>query len=64
MILLQVNLAFGDEHEIVSQGCYKIEIISILAWSSTLDIGHYCWLRGLIHQLPLNNKANYLVCTI
>jgi hypothetical protein len=27
-------------------------------------IGHYCWLRGPIYQLPFNNKMDYLVRTI
>jgi hypothetical protein len=31
--LLQVNLAFNDEPEIVYEGFYKIENIFIFAWS-------------------------------
>ncbi len=49
VILLQINPAFGDEPETVCEGCYKIEYISIFAWSSILDIGHYRWLCSLIH---------------
>jgi hypothetical protein len=64
VILLQVNPTFGDEPEIVCEGCYKIEGTSIFAWSSIPDVGHYRWLRGRIHQLPPNNKIDYLVRTI
>jgi len=39
VILLQVNLAFGDEPEIVCKGCYEIKDTSIFAWSSIPDIG-------------------------
>jgi hypothetical protein len=48
VILLQVNLAFGDEPETVYEGCYEIENTSIFAWSSILGVGHYCWLRDPI----------------
>jgi hypothetical protein len=48
MILLQVDLAFGDELEIVCEGCYEIKNTSIFAWSSIPGIGHYRWLRGPI----------------
>ncbi len=64
MILLQANLAFDDEFEIVCEGCYKTEDISIFTWFSVPGIGHYRWLRGLIHQLPANSKTDYLVRTI
>jgi hypothetical protein len=64
VILLQVNFAFGDELEIVYEGCYEIENTSIFAWFSILGIGHYRWLCGLIHRLPLNSKAVYLIHTI
>jgi hypothetical protein len=29
-----------------------------------VSVGHYCWLHNLIHQLPPNNKADYLVHNI
>ncbi len=48
VILLQVDLASGDESKIVYEGCYEIEDISIFAWFSILGIGHYRWLCGLI----------------
>ncbi len=64
MILLQVDLASGDEPEIVCEGCYEIEDTSIFVWSSVPGVGHYCWLHGLIHRLPPNSKADYLVRTI
>jgi len=41
MILLQIDLASGDEPEIVCEGCYKIKNTFIFAWSSIPDIAHY-----------------------
>jgi hypothetical protein len=64
VILLQIDPAFGDEPKTVSEGFYKIEDISIFAWSSILDIRHYHWLCGLICRLPPNSKADYLIRTI
>jgi hypothetical protein len=64
VILLQVDLASGDEPETVYEGCYETEDISIFAWSSIPDIGHYRWLRGPIRRLPPNSKADYLVRTV
>jgi hypothetical protein len=64
VILLQVDLAFGDKPETVCEGCYETKDTSIFTWSSIFGIGHYCWLCGPIHQLPSNSKANYLVRTI
>jgi hypothetical protein len=64
VILLQVDPASGDEPETVCEGCYDIEDTSIFAWSSIPSVGHYCWLRGSIRQLPPNSKADYLVHTI
>jgi hypothetical protein len=64
VILLQIDPAFGDEPEIVYENCYKIEDNSIFTWSSIPDIGHYHWLHGLIHRLPLNSKVDYLVHVI
>jgi hypothetical protein len=64
VILLQVDLASGDEPKTVCEGCYETDDISIFAWSSILNVGHYHWLRGPIRRLPLNSKANYLVRTI
>jgi hypothetical protein len=62
--LLQVNPAFGDELEIVYEGCYEIEDTFIFVWSSIPSIEHYYWLHGPIRQLPPNSKADYLVRTI
>ncbi len=64
VLLLQVDPASGDELEIVCEACYKIEDTSIFTWSSIFGIGHYHWLHGPIHRLPLNSKADYLVRTI
>jgi hypothetical protein len=63
VILLQVDLAFGDELETVYEGCYETENTSIFRWSSIPGIGHYCRLRGLIHRLPPNSKVDYLIPT-
>jgi len=64
VILLQVNPTFGDELEIVYEGCYETENIFIFSWFSIPGVGHYHWLCGPIHRLPLNSKAYYLVRTI
>jgi hypothetical protein len=58
------NPASSDEPETVCEGCYEIEDNSIFAWSSVPSVGHYRWLRGPIHRLPPNSKADYLVRTI
>ncbi len=52
VILLQVDLASSDEPKTICEGFYKIEVTSIFAWSSIPNIGHYCWLHGLIHLSP------------
>ncbi len=64
MILLQVDPAFGDEPEIVYEGCYEIKSTSIFTWSLVSSIGHYNWLHGPIRRLPPNNKVDYLIRTI
>ncbi len=64
VILLQVDLASGDEPETVCEGCYETEDTSIFVWSSVSGIGHYRWLCGPIRRLPPNSKADYLVRTI
>ncbi len=64
LTLLQVDPAFGDEPKTVSESCYKTEDTSIFTWSSIPGVGHYRWLRDPIHQLPPNNKVDYLVRTI
>jgi len=64
VILLQVDPTFGDEPKIVHEGYYKIEDTSIFAWFSIFGIGYYRCLHGIIHQLPFNNKTNYLIRTI
>ncbi len=64
VILLQVDPVSGDEPEIICEGYYKTENISIFAWSSVPHVGHYRWLHGPIRRLPPNSKADYLVRTI
>jgi hypothetical protein len=64
VILLQVDLASNDQPKIIYEGCYEIENTFIFAWSSIIGIGHYCWLCDLIHWLPPNSKADYLIRTI
>jgi len=64
VILLQVDLTFGDEPKTVYEGCYKTKNKSMFAWSLIFDVGHYYWLHGSICWLPLNSKADYLVHTI
>ncbi len=64
VILLQVDLISGDEPKTICEGYYEAEDTSIFAWSSILDVGHYCWLCGSIRRLPFNNKADYPVRTI
>jgi hypothetical protein len=49
VILLQVDPTFSDEPKTIYEGCYKIKNTCIFAQFSILDIGHYHWLRGLIH---------------
>ncbi len=48
VILLQVDLDFGDETKVVCEGCYETKDTFIFAWSSILDVGHYHWLHGPI----------------
>jgi len=64
VILLQINFSSNHEPETVCKGFYKTKNIFILTWFSIHGIGHYCWLRGPIYQLPFNNKMDYLVRTI
>jgi len=64
VILLQINPASGDEPETIYEGCSKTKNTSIFAWSSIPSIGHYRWLRDLIHRLHFNSKVDYLVRTI
>jgi hypothetical protein len=64
VILLQVDLASGDEPATLCEGCYEIENTSIFAWSSVPGVGHYRWLREPICRLLPNSKADYLVRTI
>jgi hypothetical protein len=44
VILLQVDLVFDDEPEIVCEGCYETKDTSIFVWSLVSGVGHYCWL--------------------
>jgi hypothetical protein len=64
VILLQVDLASGDEPKTVCEGCYETENTFIFAWFSVSGVGHYRWPRGPIYRLPPNSKAEYLVRTI
>jgi len=64
VILLQVDLVFGDELETIYEGYYEIESTFIFTWFLILGVEHYRWLHGSICQLPLNSKADYLVHTI
>ncbi len=64
MILLQVDLASGDELEIIYEGCYKTKHTSIFTWSLIFGVEHYRWFRGPIRRLLPYNKVDYLVHTI
>ncbi len=64
VILLQIDPTFGDKPETICEVCYETEDNSIFAWSSVLGVGHYRCLRGPIHRLPPNSKADYRVRTI
>ncbi len=64
VILLQVDLASGDEPEIVCEGFYETGYTSIVAWFSILDVGHYRWLHSPICRLHSNSKVDYLIRTI
>jgi hypothetical protein len=64
VILLQVDLTFGDEPETVYEGCYESKDTSTFVWFSVPSVGHYRWLCGPIRRLPPNSKAYYLVHTI
>jgi hypothetical protein len=58
VILLQVDLASGDEPETVCEGCYETEDTSIFAWSSVPGVGHYRWLRGrFVDYLPIARRT-------
>ncbi len=64
VILLQGDLAFGDEPETICESGYETEDASIFAWSLILSIGHYCWLCDLSHRPFSNNEADYLICIV
>jgi hypothetical protein len=49
VILLQIDLASGDELETIYEGCYETEDTSIFTWSLVPGIGHYRWLYSPIH---------------
>jgi hypothetical protein len=53
VILLQVDLASGNEPKIVYEGFYEIEDTSIFAWSLIPNVGHDQWLCSSICRLPL-----------
>ncbi len=48
VILLQVDLASGDEPETIYECYYEIEGTFIFAWSLIPGVGHYHWLHGSI----------------
>jgi hypothetical protein len=64
MILLQFDPASSDEPKTVYEACYKTKNNFIFAWFLVPDVGHYCWLRGSIHQLLPTSKVDYLIRTI
>ncbi len=64
VILLQVDLASGDELEIACESCYETKDTFIFTWYSIHGVRQYRWLYGLIYLLPPNSKAYYLVRTI
>ncbi len=64
VILLQIDLTSGDEHETICEGCYETKDTFIFTRFLIPGVGHYRWLRNPIRQLPLNSKADYLVRTI
>jgi hypothetical protein len=49
VILLQVDLAFGDKPKTVYESCCETENTSIFAWSLVPGVGHYRWLHSSIH---------------
>jgi hypothetical protein len=61
VILLQINPVCSHELKIICEGFYKTENISIFAWFSIRNVGHYYWLCDLICRLPPNNKEDYLI---
>jgi hypothetical protein len=64
VILLQIDLTFGDELKTLCEGCFETKDTFIFAWSLVLSVGHYHWLRDLICRLPPNGKVDYLIYTI
>ncbi len=48
VILLQVDLAFSDELEIICEGCYETKNTSIFTWFSIPGVEHYSWLHSPI----------------
>jgi len=48
VILLQVNPTSNDELETTYEGYYETKNTYIFAWSSIINIRHYCWLRSMI----------------
>jgi hypothetical protein len=64
VILLQVDPTSSDEPETVYEGYYDTKDTSIFTWALVPGVGHYRWLRGSIHRLPPNSKADYLIRTI
>jgi hypothetical protein len=60
VILLQVDLAFGDKFKIVYEGCYETKDTSIVAWFLVLGIRHYHWLCGF-QFLALDTIVGYMV---
>jgi hypothetical protein len=61
VILLQVDPIYGNELEIIYEGCYETKNIFIFAWFSILNVRNYCRLHDLIRWPPPNSKVDYLV---
>jgi len=62
--LLEVESTINDDPKILYEGIYKGNEVVILAWSSTLGVGHYCWLCNSINQLLSNHKIEHLISII
>jgi predicted Fe-S protein YdhL (DUF1289 family) len=48
MILLQIDLIFGDEPKTICEGCYETKDTFIFTWSSIPNVEDYHWLLDLI----------------
>jgi hypothetical protein len=64
VILLEIESTINDDPKILYESIYKGNEVVILAWFSTLGIGHYCWLCNPINQLLSNHKTKHLISII